>query len=135
MVARTCATAMESKTKEKPDPAEVAADNAAAERRKHPRGKLSATTRPSTRPAATQGTPRVVEPPHGRGTIWVTDGKYVRPVKVRTGYTDGVNTEITFKENETELPLKTLVVVGEQHAQAADSETTNPFAPKINRKH
>lgn len=102
-----------------PDPAEARADVSETQQR---RGRVRATTQATTRPVNTE--------PHGHGTIWVTDGKYVRPVKVRTGFTDGVNTEITFKDKAAELDAGAQIVVGEQHAQGADSGTTNPFAPQ-----
>src|SRR5262245_28991832 len=39
------------------------------------------------------GSPTPVEAdkqPHNRAVVWVQDGNFVRPVKVRTGLTDGV---------------------------------------------
>jgi HlyD family secretion protein len=61
------------------------------------------------------------------GTLWVEDGIYVRPMFVRTGVTDGANTEVigdNVSENMT-------VVVGEKSRQAAAQGTTNPFTPQL----
>ena len=45
--------------------------------------------------AAEEGTPsKASKPQHNRGTVWVQEGNFVRPVKVRTGLTDGLNTEV-----------------------------------------
>jgi hypothetical protein len=53
---------------------------------------------------------------------------YVRPVKIRTGDTDGVDTEIFLKADE--LKEGTALVVGEIRQTDADAGTTNPFAPQ-----
>jgi HlyD family secretion protein len=65
---------------------------------------------------------------HDRGTLWVEDGGYVRPIKVRTGLSDGTVTEIVSGEVEEE----TAVVVGEARPNG-DGGTVNPFTPQINR--
>jgi HlyD family secretion protein len=62
---------------------------------------------------------------HNRGTLWVVDGSFVRPVKVRTGPSDGLMTEIVSGEIEEGAA----VVMGESRANA--SGTNNPFAPKM----
>jgi HlyD family secretion protein len=115
MVAPDVRKAVAEKSKAGPDPADAPPKPKTDKR--HPGAQ------PSTHPGITA--------PHGRGTLWITDGKFVRPVKVKTGYTDGVNTEITgFVEKGTDVPAGAQVVVGEVHTQAADSGTTNPFAPQ-----
>ena len=82
--------------------------------------KKSATTQPTTRPVAKR--------PHGKGTVWVADGKYVRPIKVRTGASDGVDTEIFLKKEELKEGMA--LVVGEVRQQANDTnDANNPFAP------
>jgi HlyD family secretion protein len=61
-----------------------------------------------------------------QGTLWVQDGQFVRPVKVKIGVSDGAVTEITsgdIKEGDD-------VVTGEQHAAASDN-SQNPFLPKL----
>ena len=69
---------------------------------------------------------------HQHGQIWVKDGAYVRPINVRTGITDGSNTEIISKKLEEAMKQGGLeVVVGENVSADAADDTTNPFAPKI----
>jgi len=99
---------------------QVAKEEAAADAPRPASNKKSATTQPATKPLA--GARR------GRGTVWVKDGKYVRPVKIRTGDTDGVDTEIFLKADE--LKEGTALVVGEIRQTDADAGTTNPFAPQ-----
>jgi HlyD family secretion protein len=84
------------------------------------------------RKEATPGAPTSADAekePHDRGTLWVRDGEFVRPVKVRIGLTDGNMTEILGGDiNEGDQ-----VVAGEGHADASAS-TTNPFAPQMFQK-
>jgi HlyD family secretion protein len=61
-----------------------------------------------------------------RGTLWVEDGAFVRPVKVRIGLTDGTSTEIVGGDLKEGMEL----VVGEARQNNGDS-TTNPFTPKM----
>jgi HlyD family secretion protein len=82
--------------------------------------KHGATTRPTTGPAAVH--------PLTHATVWVEDGKFVRPVKVMAGATDGLTTEVVVKNDEIKEGME--LVTGEIRAQAADEGTTNPFAPK-----
>src|SRR5262245_26876127 len=58
------------------------------------------------------------------GTVWIVDGDFVRPVRVRLGLSDGTNTEVI----SGDLTEGTEVVLGEQRQDAA-SNATNPFAP------
>jgi len=64
------------------------------------------------------------------GTIWVTDGQYVRPITVNVGPTDTINTEIA----SAELKEGMQVVVGEIHEEDSSNQTTNPFAPQMFRR-
>ncbi|MGA2059384.1 MAG: HlyD family efflux transporter periplasmic adaptor subunit [Thermoguttaceae bacterium] len=66
-----------------------------------------------------------------RGRLWVKDGKFVRPVDIQIGSTDGTQTEIS--GDEVKEGMK--VVRGESKSpELADSgDTTNPFAPRIFR--
>jgi HlyD family secretion protein len=66
---------------------------------------------------------------HDRGTLWVKDGDFVRPVKVRIGPTDGTMTEILGGE----ITEGSDIVVGEGHADT-ENGTTNPFAPQMFQK-
>ncbi len=69
------------------------------------------------------------------GILWVCDSQYpncVIPLKVRTGITDGVVTEVM--SLCADKPLEGVaVVIGEQRDEevAESTETTNPFAPKF----
>jgi HlyD family secretion protein len=63
-----------------------------------------------------------------QATVWVEDGGFVRPVKVRIGVGDGGMTEVVGDE----LQEGTEVVVGE--AANGDSQgTANPFTPQMFR--
>jgi HlyD family secretion protein len=66
-----------------------------------------------------------------RGTIWVEQGKFVRPVYVYTGLTDGTLTEVEGKD----LAEGMRVVVGETTREAAVGPSTerNPFTPQVGR--
>jgi HlyD family secretion protein len=61
-----------------------------------------------------------------RGIVWVAEGLYVRPIKVRTGLTDGTNTEITGGD----LAEGSEVVVGMAHREET-TKATNPFTPQM----
>jgi HlyD family secretion protein len=61
-----------------------------------------------------------------RGTLWVAEGDFVVPVKVRPGLSDGLMTEVT----DGGLKEGAVVVVGEGRAAAAGG-VKNPFAPKL----
>jgi HlyD family secretion protein len=63
---------------------------------------------------------------HNRGTLWVPDGAYVRPERVRTGISDGVVTEVVADN----LAEGAQVIVGDARAQDA-AGSTNPFAPQL----
>ncbi len=64
---------------------------------------------------------------HDRGRVWVEDGEFVRPVKVRIGLSDGTMTEITGGD----LVETTPVVIGETHESANGGGTSNPFTPQL----
>ena len=82
-------------------------------------------------------------PEHGggagqsRGTIWALQGKYVRPVHVNVGLTDGLVTEVQGRD----LAEGMRVVAGETSAESKASPSgpgaeKNPFTPQIGqRKH
>jgi HlyD family secretion protein len=63
---------------------------------------------------------------HHRGVLWVEDNGFVRPVKVKTGLSDGAMTEIVAGD----IPEGATVVVGENRAGDGGG-ATNPFAPKM----
>lgn len=63
------------------------------------------------------------------GRIWVRDGDHVRPIEVQVGLTDGFQTEVSASQLKDGMPI----VMGEIRVENDNSETTNPFAPKIFR--
>jgi HlyD family secretion protein len=58
------------------------------------------------------------------GMVWLKSGRFVRPLQVKIGASDGANTAVTGDE----LREGQLVVTGE--SAAAQSETKSPFLPK-----
>lgn len=62
------------------------------------------------------------------GVIWLKDGEFVRPVPVKTGTTDGVNTAVA----AAELKEGAVVVTGESSG-GSQATTKNPFVPVIRR--
>lgn len=64
--------------------------------------------------------------PHDRATLWIADGPYVRPVKVHTGISDGVVTEVS-ADNLTEGAR---VVLGDARPQDS-AGSANPFTPQL----
>ena len=63
---------------------------------------------------------------HDRGTVWVPDNGYVRPVKIRTGLTDGSMTEVVSGDLEEGAD----VVVAEIRQNDGD-KASNPFTPQV----
>jgi HlyD family secretion protein len=60
------------------------------------------------------------------GTVWVVQGEYVRPVKLRLGLTDGARTEVLGGD----LEEGQAVVTGEA-LRDGTGDGGNPFAPKV----
>jgi HlyD family secretion protein len=83
-----------------------------------------------TRPATETGTrpARKSSRNSSAGMLWVVEGKFLRPIKVRVGITDGINTEVWGQDVKEGLEI----VIGEQQ-QAAAGGTVNPFTPQIPR--
>ena len=65
-----------------------------------------------------------------RGMLWVAEGEYVRPIRVRVGLSDGANTEI---EGENLSNGMKIVVGLDTNNNKASTQTTNPFVPQIRR--
>ncbi len=63
-----------------------------------------------------------------RAVVWVEEGKFARPVRVRIGLSDGANTEIT-EVLEGDLPEGSRAITGEEQKRKGGG--ANPFAPKI----
>ena len=72
-----------------------------------------------------------VSTPKVRGTLWVEQGKFVRPVHVNVGLTDGTSTEVEGKDLREGTP----VVVGEagREPAAEPNAERSPFTPQIGR--
>jgi HlyD family secretion protein len=65
-----------------------------------------------------------------RATVWVQDGEFVRPVKVRVGLTDGNVTELLEVLDHGQLPEGAELITGENH-QGGGAKTNNPFAAQM----
>ena len=77
-----------------------------------------------------------------RGTVWVQDGAYVRPIRLRLGLSDGALTEVISDKltENTEVIIASARPVERSGGNgggsaaaggATGSETVNPFAPKM----
>jgi HlyD family secretion protein len=67
--------------------------------------------------------------PEGRvGVVWSRDGKFVRPLEVKLGASDGENTAVV----SSALQEGQEVVTGEN--ETAQAGTQNPFVPQIKRR-
>jgi HlyD family secretion protein len=63
-----------------------------------------------------------------KGTIWLRDGEFVRPLEVKIGISDGANTAVMSQN----LQEGQEVVTGE--AAVANTQTRNPFLPPTIRR-
>ena len=63
----------------------------------------------------------------GRGVLWVAEGNYVRPIRVRAGMSDGINTEVEGQG----LTEGMLIVTGLQTSDNSQASTKNPFTPQF----
>jgi HlyD family secretion protein len=61
-----------------------------------------------------------------KGVVWVQDGQFVRPVKVKLGMSDGTRTEIT----DGKVDDGAVVVTGDAPTGISD-DGSNPFAPQM----
>jgi len=64
-----------------------------------------------------------------RTTVWIGEGKFVRPVPVNAGLTDGAFTEVEGK-GLTE-GLRVVIGEGMREAEAAPTADRNPFTPQL----
>jgi HlyD family secretion protein len=64
-----------------------------------------------------------------RGTLWALEGKYVRPIPVQVGQSDGTMTEV----QGAGLTEGQEIVLGVQAKATAQADSTNPFAPRFPR--
>jgi hypothetical protein len=58
------------------------------------------------------------------------EGKLLRPINVRVGITDGVNTEVQAQDLKEGME----VVIGAQQQSSGSSGTVNPFTPQMPRR-
>jgi HlyD family secretion protein len=77
--------------------------------------------------AQTGGTAKEDKGESGRGTLWVPQGSYVKPLKVRLGTTDGSMTEVQGQN----LNEGVQVVVVEQQKEDEAGSTGSPFTPQL----
>ena len=82
----------------------------------------------------TPGGVDVPTPEPGKKTVWIKEGKGIRPISVTTGLNDGTNTEILAGD----LPEGAEVITGaktvtkkEAASTPGRNESTNPFLPKM----
>jgi HlyD family secretion protein len=82
--------------------------------------------------------PKLKSPPSGsasegntsRGTLWALEGKYVRPISIQVGPSDGSLTEVQGRGLAEGLQI----VTGIQPRAMARTDSTNPFAPRFPRR-
>ena len=65
------------------------------------------------------------------GMLWVAEGAYVRPIRVRVGLSDGANTEV---EGENLSNGMKIVVGLDTNGSTGSTQTKNPFVPQFPRK-
>jgi len=106
----------------RPQPAQVAPDH-----RAHYEQSLRRAT-------AEDGTPEpAAKKRTTRATIWVPDGEFVRPIKVRVGLTDGLMTEVVDVIKD-ELTPETEIVTGDSQPSSSRESTVNPFGLRSSKK-
>jgi HlyD family secretion protein len=81
------------------------------------------------RASSVESTPGSADFHHSRAIVWVESEGFVRPIKIRTGVTDGSATEVA-ADLEGELSPGTPLVVGQNQSEGPGG-TVNPFAPKV----
>ncbi len=94
--------------------------DATSQSAQEPAAETQATTEEA--PAATEESTA-----RGHGIVWVQDGQYVKPIRVRTGSTDNSMTEVSGRN----LKEGMLVVTGERKAGTDEAAVTNPFTPQF----
>ncbi len=73
-------------------------------------------------------TPPPTTATQNRGVVWVLDGTYVRPAKVKLGLTDGTRTEVL---DGGDLKEGSVVVSGDALVVTSTGSSSNPFAPQM----
>jgi HlyD family secretion protein len=77
-----------------------------------------------------ENNPNAPKPRGSRATVWVQDGEYVRPVKVRVGLSDGNVTELVEVLDHGQLPEGAELITGENR-QSSGPKSNNPFAAQM----
>jgi HlyD family secretion protein len=103
----------------KPKPQQIAPEYQVTQEQDKRRKAMTAENNPTA--PKTRGT---------RATVWVQDGEFVRPVKVRVGLTDGNVTELVEVLDGGQLPPDAELVIGESQ-QSAGPKSNNPFAAQM----
>jgi HlyD family secretion protein len=104
-----------------PQPDQVAPDSQETAGKRKARGSAAQPTAPA----------QASQDETARGTVWLPEGIYVKPVKVRLGPTDGSSTEVQSQNLHEDMQ----VVVGEQLKVEQNQESAgSPFTPKIFKK-
>jgi HlyD family secretion protein len=104
-----------------------------------PAGTKSADTKSADTKSAAGGSKSKSGNRKERGLLWVLDKdnpNFLRPIPVRIGATDGVNTIVSSKDKDKDLLKEgTEVISGEAAAaEASSTDATNPFAPSFGKK-
>ena len=112
---------------------EARAELANADQQQSSRGQSGGAT---TRPAGRSTTRPSGSRPAGaaamkRGTVWVKEGEFVKPIRVRTGITDQIVTEVQ-GEGLTE-GIEVVIADARPNDSSAPGGGTNPFAPTFGR--
>jgi HlyD family secretion protein len=81
------------------------------------------TTKPSNRPAGALASKR--------GTVWVKEGEFVKPIRVRTGISDQITTEVQGEGISDGLEVVIADARPMDASAAGGAGGTNPFAPQF----
>jgi HlyD family secretion protein len=85
--------------------------------------------RSTAKETETPSTPAKKSPTEHHGTVWVKDGQFVRPVDVKLGVTDRVDTAVT----SDQLKEGDEIITGD--IVAGDETAKNPFMPPLQKRH
>jgi HlyD family secretion protein len=77
-----------------------------------------------------KGRNKAQKKPDRFGTIWLADGEFVRPLKVKVGTSDGIDTEVS----AADLKDGSDIVVGEIIQTSQDGQERNPFLPQMKHR-
>jgi len=109
----------------KPDPTQVVADARAAYQQSQQKHQAAAD---SANAGGASPPPTQASAAQSRGVVFVMEGAFVRPVKVKLGLSDGSRTEIL---DGSDLKEGAVVVTGDALAVSSTDTSSNPFAPQM----